>query len=281
MMSQHPETAPRPAISLQPEEGWHCQHWFYRFDRQALRRLSPAERTQACEEFLAVLSPSPESAPARFQSYVIMGHKADFGLMMLDADPLKLNGLHHRLMGSAMGAALIPTWSFVSLTEVSEYLHTPEAYAERLQKEGLSPESPEFLQRTSQYAKRYEIMRKQRLNPDLPDWPAFCFYPMNKRRRPEANWFMLNFEERERLMAEHGETGMKFAGRVTQLVTVGIGLEDWEWGVTLWARNPQYLKDIVYRMRFDEASARYADFGPFYSGYRASPEQILDHCGIR
>jgi len=103
---------------------------------------------------------------------------------------------------------------------------------------------------------------------------------MNKRRLPEANWFLLDFEQRDRLMREHGETGLKFAGRVTQLVTVGIGLDDWEWGVTLWARNPQFLKDIVYRMRFDEASARYAEFGPFYSGYQATPQQILSQCRV-
>ena len=88
---------------------------------------------------------------------------------------------------------------------------------------------------------------------------------MNKRRDPEANWFLLDFAERERMMAEHGESGMKFAGKVTQLITVALGLDDWEWGVTLWGRNAEHLKDIVYRMRFDEASARYAQFGSFYT----------------
>jgi len=107
-----------------------------------------------------------------------------------------------------------------------------------------------------------------------------CFYPMNKRRGPEANWFLLDFAERERLMGRHGETGMKFAGKVTQLVTVALGLDDWEWGVTLWGRNAEHLKDIVYRMRFDEASARYAEFGPFYAGFLASPLEILEHCRI-
>lgn len=280
MMSEPAVVAARPPVSLQPEAGWHCQHWFYRFDRVGLRALSSEEKQRGREEFCATLSPSGTHSPARLQTFVIMGHKADFGVMMLDPDPLKLSGLHHRLMNGPLGVAIRPVWSFVSLTEVSEYLPNPEQYAERLAKEGLSPESAEFRERTQQYARRYEIMRNQRLHPDLPNWPAFCFYPMTKRRRPEANWFMLNFEERERLMAEHGETGMKFAGRVTQLVTAGIGLEDWEWGVTLWARNPQYLKEIVYRMRFDEASARYADFGPFYSGYQASPQEILEHCGI-
>jgi chlorite dismutase len=107
-----------------------------------------------------------------------------------------------------------------------------------------------------------------------------CFYPMNKSRNVGANWFLLPFSERSEMMSEHAQSGMAFGGRVTQLVTTSVGLDDWEWGVTLWARNPQFLKDIVYRMRFDQASARFGEFGPFYTGYIRSPEEILAHCGI-
>lgn len=270
----------RPEVSLTPEEGWHCQHWFYRFDRARLRMLAPAEHSDGCRDFCQTLDPRSSELPARLQTFLVMGHKADFGIMMLDPDPLKLDRVHQRLLAGLLGPAIEPTWSFVSMTEVSEYLPGVEDYAERLRQEGVSSESEEFAQRTQQYAKRYEIMRRQRLQPDVPNWPAYCFYPMNKRRLPEANWFLLSFEERDRLMREHGETGLKFAGRVTQLVTVGIGLDNWEWGVTLWARNPQYLRDIVYRMRFDEASARYAEFGPFYTGYLATPEEILHQCRV-
>ena len=103
---------------------------------------------------------------------------------------------------------------------------------------------------------------------------------MSKKREVGENWFMLDFATRYKLMAEHGRTGMTFGGKVTQLITVGVGLEDWEWGVTLWARNPAFLKDIVYRMRFDEASARYALFGPFYTSYITSPDKMLDHCRV-
>ena len=102
-----------------------------------------------------------------------------------------------------------------------------------------APESDEHRVKLKQYEKRLEIIRRQRLYPDLPAWPAFCFYPMNKRRDGDQNWFLLPYPARARLMGEHGATGMKYAGKVTQLVTVGIGLDDWEWGVTLWARNPQ------------------------------------------
>ena len=103
---------------------------------------------------------------------------------------------------------------------------------------------------------------------------------MNKKRKVGENWFLLPFEERNRQMAEHAKSGMTFAGKVQQLITVALGLDDWEWGVTLWAKNPQFLSHIVYRMRFDEASARYAEFGPFYIGYVSSAADILAHCQI-
>jgi chlorite dismutase len=103
---------------------------------------------------------------------------------------------------------------------------------------------------------------------------------MNKKRKVGENWFTEPFESRKAMMAEHAKSGMAFAGKVTQLITVGVGLDDWEWGVTLWAKNPQYLKDIVYKMRFDEASARYAEFGPFYVGYPTGPDAVLQHCRV-
>lgn len=280
-MSDRLESAPRPEISLTPTEGWHCLHVFYRFDRMRFRTLGPAERADGCREFCDLLSPGREGGPVRMQTFLVMGHKADFGIMMLDPDPLKLDAVHQDLLYGSLGPAICPVWSFVSLTEVSEYLPDEQRYAHRLEEEGLKRGEEEFERRLAQYSKRLEYMRRQRLEPDLPSWPAYCFYPMNKRRQPEANWFLLDFATRERLMAEHGESGIAFAGKVTQLVTVGIGLEDWEWGVSLWARNPQFLKDIVYRMRYDEASAKYAEFGPFYSGYLMPPREILDRCRIR
>ena len=103
---------------------------------------------------------------------------------------------------------------------------------------------------------------------------------MNKKRERGDNWFSLPKSRRTAMMSEHGRSGMKYSGRVTQLVTASVGLDDWEWGVTLWASNPQYLKDIVYDMRFDQASARYAEFGPFYTSYVSSAANLLDHCRI-
>ncbi len=269
-----------PEASLRPLRGWHVGHYFYRFDRAQLRHLGPSELSDGCLAFESVLDPAAPGAPARLQTLTISGHKADFAFLALDADPRVVNGIHQRLLACPLGAALTPTWSFISLTEVSEYLPTLEQYGQELAAKGLNPASEEYQVRLKQFERRLEIMHRQRLTPDLPTWPAVCFYPMNKRRQPEANWFLLDFAERSRLMGQHGESGMKFAGKVTQLITVALGLDDWEWGVTLWARNPEFLKDIVYRMRFDEASARYADFGPFYVGYLASASEILVQCRV-
>jgi chlorite dismutase len=267
-------------VSLVPSEGWHCSHLFYRFDRAALARMTGAELAAGRAAVVQALDPAAAGAPARMQTSIVSGHKADFGLMLLDGDPLVLDSVHQRLLAGPLGAAIVPVYSFVSLTEVSEYVPSVEQYGRRLVAEGEVEGSPAYAAKLRAYESRETIMRKQRLTPDLPPWPATCFYPMNKKRKVGENWFLLDFDERNRQMAEHGRTGMTFAGRVTQLITVGIGLEDWEWGVTLWARNPQFLKDIVYRMRFDEASARYAEFGPFYTSYVATAAAMLDHCRV-
>jgi chlorite dismutase len=267
-------------VSLQPQEGWHCRHLFYRFDRAALARMGQAARADGCRQLAAALDPAGAEAPARLQVSAVSGHKADFGLMLLDADPLKLDAVHQRLLASPLGEALAPAWSFVSLTEVSEYVPSVEQYGRRLVEEGEDPAGPAYAAKLKAYESRETMMRKQRLFPDLPPWPSTCFYPMNKKRKVGENWFTLPFDERNRLMAEHGRTGMTFGGKVTQLITASAGLDDWEWGVTLWARNPAFLKDIVYRMRFDEASARYAEFGPFYASYVMPAAEMLRHCGV-
>jgi chlorite dismutase len=119
-------------------------------------------------------------------------------------------------------------------------------------------------------------MNKQRLFPEFPDWPCLCFYPMSKMRQGDQNWYLLPFETRAELMSHHGRSGMKFAGKVSQVITASTGLDDWEWGVTLWSRNPSYLKDIVYTMRFDESSAKYALFGDFYFGYIMPAAELIE-----
>jgi hydrogen peroxide-dependent heme synthase len=267
-------------ISIEPLEGWHSSHIYYRFDRSRLPMMNPAQIAGGCEQVIGILDPSAGDAPARMQTSLVSGHKADFGLMLLDANPLKINSVHQRLMASCLGPAIVPTYSFTSITEVSEYVPTLEQYGQRLVEEGEQLDSPAYKAKLKAYENREVMMRKQRLAPDFPPWPSTCFYPMNKKRKVGENWFTLPFAERSRLMSEHARSGMKFAGKVTQLITASTGFDDWEWGVTLWARNPQFLKDIVYTMRFDEASARYAEFGPFYVSYVTTPAEMLRHCRV-
>jgi chlorite dismutase len=294
-MSQQPAVPPaahRPAggrpgateavdetVSVEPAEGWHCTHSFYQFDRARLAALSAEERQAGIEAFQTALEDESDR-PVRLQRWIVPGHKADFALMALDPSPHVVDGVHQRLLAGPLGAAIVPTYSFVGLTEVSEYLPTVDQFAAKLIKQGEDPESASFKARVQGYAAREPAMHKARLEPDFPPWPCACFYPMNKKRKVGENWFTLPFSERSRLMAEHGASGMKFGGKVSQLITVSVGLDDWEWGVTLWARRPEFLKEIVYTMRFDEASARYAEFGPFYTGYVASAAEILKHCHV-
>ena len=176
--------------------------------------------------------------------FAVLSHKAELGLMALGPDLWRLRRLQAEVTGA--GARLVD--SYLSLTEVSEYAKGMPA--ERLE---------------------------ARLHPRLPPPSArvVCFYPMSKRRAPGANWYLLPYEERLELMLGHGRVGREFAGRVLQLVTGSIGLDDWEWGVTLFAEDPVALKECVYRMRFDRASALYADFGPFVTGLLGPIEEIL------
>jgi chlorite dismutase len=270
--------APDQEASQDTEAGWHCSHLFYSFDRQILKSLSADEVRSGRDAVIAALDPAADDSPIRLQTSIVSGHKADFGLMVMDPDPLKIDAVHQKLLATPLGPALKPTYSFVSITEISEYVPSVEQYGERLVREGEQPGSPAYDAKIRAYESRLPAMNRQRLTPEFPDYPATCFYPMNKSRVVGANWFMLPFTARNSLMAEHARSGMQFAGKVSQLITVGVGLEDWEWGVTLWGRTPQFLKDIVYRMRFDEASAKYAEFGPFYTSYISSPAAMLDHC---
>jgi chlorite dismutase len=273
--------APQPVpISLEPSEGWHCLHLYYRWDRGVLSRLSPAQRQAGREEIAGLLDPAAAGACQRVQTSIVSGHKADFAVMAMDPNPLTLQGIHQGLLASTLGPALVPTYSFVSITEISEYVPSVEQYGQKLVAEGDPEGSPAYQAKLKAYADRLPMMNRQRLTPDFPPWPATCFYPMNKKRKVGENWFLLPFEERNRMMAEHAKSGMTFAGKVQQLITVSVGLDDWEWGVTLWAKNPQFLSHIVYKMRFDEASARYAEFGPFYTSYGVPPAEMLDFCRV-
>jgi len=179
----------------------------------------------------------------------VLGHKADVAFMALGPDLWRLR----RLQAALQGAGLDVVDSYVSLTELSEYA------------QGVP-----------------EPMKQARLHPQLPpaDKPAWCFYPMSKQRGDVHNWFTTPYDERKEMMYEHGASGRNFAGRVLQVVTGSTGLDDYEWGVTLFATAPDDLKEVVYTMRFDRASALYAEFGPFYVGMVAPVTDVLEQLGI-
>jgi chlorite dismutase len=177
-------------------------------------------------------------------SVSMLGHKADVAFMAVASDMRELR----KFQTAVQAAGVFITDSYVSITELSEYA-----------------------------ANVPEEMKNARLYPQLPPAGknAWCFYPMSKRRDPENNWFTLPFDKRSELMGEHGKSGRAFAGRVIQLVTASAGFDDFEWGVTLFAVNPDDLKDVVYTMRFDEASAVYAEFGAFYVGMVTPVEELV------
>ena len=177
--------------------------------------------------------------------FAVLGHKADLGFMALGPDLARLQAFQQEL---ATGP-LSPAWSYTSLTERSEYTDDEER-------------------------------ARQRLYPQLPSKRSICFYPMSKRRAPDANWYELDFDERKRLMGGHARVGRTYAGRVVQLITGSTGLDDWEWGVTLLADDPAALKEIVYEMRFDEVSSRYAEFGPFVTGLLFPAGEVLRRVGL-
>lgn len=177
-----------------------------------------------------------------------LGHKCDAAFMCVHADMRRLRALQTALQH----AGLEVVDSYVSISEVSEY-------AKGMPEEMLRP-------------RLYPTVPPTHLDYPLPAW---CFYPMSKKREGHANWFTLPYERRSELMHEHGKSGRSFAGRIAQYITGSAGLDDYEWGVTLFGRHMDDLKDVVYTMRFDEASAVYAEFGPFYTGMVTPVEELV------
>lgn len=205
-------------------------------------------------------------------TFVGLGHKADLVVMLLSRDVAELRHAQTIIMDAA-DVAFDLSWSYLSLTEGSEYTTTPEQYREQMAAKGVSGE--ELDRRVEEFAQRMDTYNQDKLYPDLPRWETMCFYPMSHRREGDDNWYALDFEERKRLMHEHGKSGRAYTGRVLQLVSGSTGIDDWEWGVTLLAHDIADLKDIVHTMRYDEASVRYAEFGPFVTALRATPAEAM------
>lgn len=260
-------------------EGWFALHQVLRVNRAALRAVEPAARARLASSAaaaLAELAAPPEGGWTATAQLV--GSGADVLLVHLRPTLDGLTDLRRRLAREPLFDYLSASYTFLSVTEAGLY-HVTAALAKAARARGGEVGDAEYL---AELERRVAVERegdhlRRRLYPDLPaDMPYLSFYPMSKRRDEGQNWYTLTVEERSRLMREHGMTGREFAGRVMQVVTGAIGLDAWEWGVTLFARDPLDLKKLVTNMRFDEGSAKYASFGDFYVGRLATPAAIVE-----
>ncbi len=231
--------------AAQTLEGWYALHEFRSMDWTAWRLASESERSRALDELHACLAQWNETEEQKLGStavYAIVGQKADFVFMHLRESLEQLNAIETAFNKTTFASFTYPTYSYVSVVELSNYMGQP----------GSDPmDNPEVV---------------ARLKPALPKANHICFYPMNKRRSGDDNWYMLGMDERRAMMRSHGMIGRKYAGKVKQIITGSVGFDNWEWGVTLFADDALQFKKLVYEMRFDEVSARFGDFGDFYVG---------------
>lgn len=233
-------------------EGWYCLHDFRSIDWTLWKTLSSGERESALAEFhkfLIKLDAAQEVKAGSHSFYSIIGQKADFMLMMLRPTMAELNELETEFNKLKLAEFLVPTYSYVSVVELSNYLSSDE-----------DPyQNPQI---------------RARLYPELPKTEYVCFYPMDKRRDGDDNWYMLPMKERGSLMRSHGMIGRQYAGLVKQIITGSVGFDDFEWGVTLYADDVLQFKKLIYEMRFDEVSARYGEFGSFFVGHIMSDDKL-------
>lgn len=261
---------------LVAKEGWFVLHLFYRIEYGQWDLLSSEEKIRAKTDLAELVQEARALPKTQLLTFSIVSPKADLGFMLLTPDLHIANSLEKRLNLILGTEILTPVFSFLSMTERSEYTTTDEEYAATVTSEkGFAAGSPEHEAAMDEFRKRMTKYLQDRLYPNMPDWPVMCFYPMSKRRQPEQNWYSLDFETRKELMSGHARVGRTYAGRVRQLITGATGLDDAEWAVTLFAHDPFEIKSIVYEMRFDEVSAKYAEFGEFYIGLQLPLNELF------
>ena len=239
-------------------EGWYALHDFRWLDWPRWKQVAAEDRQAIIEEatsFLARAEALEDAEEGASASYSVIGHKADLLMLHLRTTLDELNALEREFARTRLADFTTKAYSYLSITELGQY----EASARGVT--GDPMEAPFVV---------------ARLKPRIPDMRYISFYPMSKKREPGENWYMLPIEERRDLMRTHGSIGHKYHGRVIQMITGSVGLDDWEWGVTLHSDDPLVFKKLVYEMRFDEGSARFAEFGPFLTGIRRSPEDLAE-----
>lgn len=257
----------QPIPEILPLEGRHAVHLFFRIDYNQWELLDNDAKIAAKIALANVVQEIRGTPHTQLLTFSVVTPKADLGFMLLTQDLQVADTFSKRLTLSLGPGILVPVFSWLSMTERSEYTTTDEEYARTLAtEEQLPPDSPQHQEKMKAFRERMSKYLKDRLEPNLCDWPVVCFYSMSKRRTPEQNWYALDFAQRKKLMAGHARVGRAYAGRVRQLITGSTGLDDEEWWVTLFAHTTSEIKAIVYEMRFDEVSAHYADFGEFFIG---------------
>ena len=262
--------------ALIPEQGWHCLHLFYRIEFGQWQLLTGEEQIAAKTRLSSLVQEVRALEDTQLLTLSVVTPKADLAFMLITPDLHAANRIEKQLSLALGPDVLVPVYSYLSLTEESEYRTSPEDYASTLENEQkLARGSAEFAQAIATFDERMKHYRHERVYPTLPDWPVVCFYNMSKRRGEQHNWYALSFEDRRKLMLGHGAVGRQYAGKVKQLITGSTGLDDAEWGVTLFARDTFQIKSIVYQMRFDPVSAEYADFGEFYIGLQLPLDELF------
>jgi hydrogen peroxide-dependent heme synthase len=254
-------------------EGYSVLHQMMRFRWSTWRLLRPAQKAKVIHEASSVLAKMEQNASGQSGLYSLIGHKGDLMFVHFRQSFDELNQAEMQIARLRLSDYLEPTTSYLSVIELGLYESTIKVYRE-LAERGVEPHSEEWNRAIKETLARQREAMRPRLFPELPRHRYICFYPMDRRRGEDKNWYTVPIEERARQMNEHGLVGRRYAGEVKQLITGSIGFDDWEWGVDLFAEDPLVFKKLIYEMRFDEVSAVYALFGTFYVGLRCGSSEL-------
>ncbi|MGD0789066.1 MAG: hydrogen peroxide-dependent heme synthase [Terracidiphilus sp.] len=272
-MADSPAAFPPVPLTL---EGSSLLHQFFRFDWKAWRATPPDDRervvAQAVETLRRLERASPD-APVRSALFSELGHKGDLILIHFRDSFEALNQVELELAQMEIYDYLSPAHSYLSVVELGLYESSRKTY-EAAAAKGFAPHTPEWTAEIAATLERQSAAMAPRLFPAVPEAKYLCFYPMDRKRGEQVNWYTVPFAERQRMMREHGLIGRRYGDQVKQIISGSIGLDDWEWGVDLFADDPVVFKKLIYEMRFDEVSAVYALFGPFQIGVRLPLEKL-------
>jgi len=260
-------------------EGASVLHQMHRVRWTAWKSLAAAERSEIAQEAAGELGEMERNASGQSAVFSLLGHKGDLILVHFRRSFDELNQVEQRLARLRLWDFLEPTSSYLSVIELGLYDSSLKTY-NSLASRGIEPHSPEWNAAIEEVLARQREAMAPRLFPDMPSHKYLCFYPMDRKRGEDRNWYQLPMAERQRQMHEHGMIGRRYAGDVKQIISGSIGFDDWEWGVDLFADDPLVFKKLIYEMRFDEVSAVYALFGAFYVGIRRPAAELAQWLAV-